>query len=50
MWTCFTANMARRSVGGGDLVGLICPELGVAPLVDPGSDLDDELPTPFGLP
>ena len=24
--------------GGGDLLGLICPELGVAPLVDPGTD------------
>ena len=32
----------------GDLVGLICPELGVAPLVDPGTDLEDELPTPVG--
>ena len=28
--------------GGGDLLGLICPELGVAPLVDPGTDLEDE--------
>ena len=27
---------------GGDLLGLICPELGVAPLVDPGTDLEDE--------
>ena len=25
--------------GGGDLLSLICPELGVAPLVDPGTDL-----------
>ena len=32
--------------GGGDLLSLICPELGVAPLVDPGMDLEDELPTP----
>ena len=36
--------------GGGDLVGLICPELGVAPLVDPGTDLEDELPTPVSSP
>ena len=32
--------------GGGDLLGLICPELGVAPLVDPGTDCEDELPVP----
>ena len=31
--------------GGGDLLSVICPELGVAPLVDPGTDLEDELPT-----
>ena len=36
--------------GGGDLLGLICPELGVAPLVDPGTDLEDERPTPVGSP
>ena len=34
----------------GDLVGLICPELGVAPLVDPETDLEDEMPTPVGSP
>ena len=28
--------------GGGDLLGLICPELGVTPLVDPGTDVEDE--------
>ena len=38
------------SFSGGDLIGLICPELGVAPLVDPGTDLEDERPTPVGLP
>ena len=32
--------------GGGDLLSLICPELGVTPLVDPGTDLEDELPSP----
>ena len=37
------------SSSGGDLIGLICPELGVAPLVDPGTDLEDERPTPVGL-
>ena len=33
---------------GGDLLRLICPELGVAPLVDPGTDVEDERPTPVG--
>ena len=46
MWTCFPAHVARRSVGGGGLI----PELGVAPLVDPGTDLEDELPTLDGSP
>ena len=32
--------------GGGDLLSLICPELGVAPLMDPETDLEDELSTP----
>ena len=32
--------------GGGDLLSLICLELGVAPLVDPGTDLEDKLSTP----
>ena len=32
--------------GGGDLLSLICPELGVTPLVDPGTDVEDERPTP----
>ena len=36
--------------GGGDLLGLICPELGVTPLVDPGTDVEDERPTPVGSP
>ena len=36
--------------GGGDLLSLICPELGVAPLGDPGTDLEDELPTPAASP
>ena len=34
----------------GDLLGLICLELGVAPLVDPGTDVEDEQPTPVGSP
>ena len=38
------------SRGGGGLLGLICSELGVAPLVDPGTDLEDERPTPVGSP
>ena len=40
----------EQSFGGGDLLSLICPELGVAPLVDPGTDCEDELPTPAGPP
>ena len=36
--------------GGGDLLGSICPELGVAPLVDPGIDCEDELPAPADMP
>ena len=36
--------------GGGDLLGLICPGLGVTPLVDPGTDLEHERPTPVGSP
>ena len=33
-----------------DLLGLICPGLGVAPLVEPRTDLEDEQPTPVGSP
>ena len=36
--------------GGGDLLGSICPELGVVPLVDPGTDCEDELPAPADMP
>ena len=32
--------------GGGDLLSLICPELGVTPQVDPGTDVEDELSIP----
>ena len=35
--------------GGGGLLGLICPELGVTPLVDPGTDCEDELPDPADI-
>ena len=37
-------------VGGGDLLSLICPELGVTPQVDTGTDLEDELSIPTSLP
>ena len=39
-----------QSIGdmGSDVV--VFPELGVAPLVDSGTDLEDELPTPDGSP
>ena len=33
----------EQSFGGRDLLSLICPELGVAPRIDPGTDLEDEL-------
>ena len=33
----------EQSFRGGDLLSLICPELGVAPRIDPGTDLEDEL-------
>ena len=35
---------------GADLLSLICPEFGVAPLFDPGTDLEDELPSPDASP
>ena len=36
--------------GGGGLLGFICPELGVVPLVDPGTDCEDELLIPADPP
>ena len=42
--------MSSHSGGGGDLLGLIYPELGVTPLVDPGTDCEDELPAPADMP
>ena len=33
----------EQSFGGGDLLSLICPELGVTLQVDTGTDLEDEL-------
>ena len=42
-------NASSHSGGGGDLLGSICPELGVVPLVDPGTDCEDELPAPADL-
>ena len=42
--------MVHWSVGGGDSDGLIIPELGIAPLGDSGTDLEDEVPTPDGSP
>ena len=35
--------------GGGDLLGLTFPELGVTPLVDPGTDCEDELLDPADI-
>ena len=36
----------NRGGGGGDLLDYIGPKLGVTPLLDPGTDLDNELPSP----
>ena len=38
------------TISGGDSDGLVILELGVAPLEDSGTDLEDELPTPDGSP
>ena len=40
----------EQSFGGGDLLSLICPELGVTPQIDPGTDLKDELSIPASPP
>ena len=43
-------NLSSNSGGGGgvgaDLLDYIGPELGVTPVLDPGTDLEDELPSP----
>ena len=36
----------EQQFSGADLLSFICPEFGVAPLLDPGTDLEDELPSP----
>ena len=46
MATAAPPELEQSFGGGGDLLSSICPELGVAPLVDPGTDCEDELPTP----
>ena len=47
--TVVSASLAVPLSGvGPDVVAF--PELGVAPLVDSGTDLEDELPTPDGSP
>ena len=38
--------MSSNSGAGADLLSYICPELGVTPLLDSGTDLEDELPSP----
>ena len=38
----------EQSFVGGDLLSVICPELGVSPLTDPGTDLEDELTVDHG--
>ena len=40
----------ERSFGGGDLLSLICPELGVTARIDPETDLEDEPSTPANSP
>ena len=41
---------SNSGVRGADLLGYIVSELGVAPLLDSGTDLEDELPSPDALP
>ena len=36
--------------GGGGLLSLICPGVGVTPLADPATDLEGELPTTAASP
>ena len=43
-------SFGGRRGGGGDLLRSICPELGVTPLVDPGTDCEDEQPAPADRP
>ena len=43
-------NVNSHLGGGGDLLGFICPELGVAPLVNPGTNCIDELLIPADPP
>ena len=40
----------EQSFGGGDLLSLICPELGVSLQIDTGTDLEDELSIPASPP
>ena len=51
LWMALSPDVISCPLGGGgDLLGLICPELGVTPLVDPGTDLEDERLTQVGSP
>ena len=36
------------AIGGASPEGVAIPELGIAPLIDPDADIEDELPTPEG--
>ena len=40
----------EQAFEGADLLSLICLELGVAPLFDPGTDCEGELPSPDASP
>ena len=54
--TVVSANLAAPprengfAVGGVSPEGLAIPELGIAPLTDPETDMEDELPTPDDSP
>ena len=54
-WTEVSASVAVPPWDDGQMIGsmgsdeVVFPELGVAPLVALGTDLEDELPTPDGL-
>ena len=50
-WVATTVPPKReQSFGGGNFLSLICPELGVTPQIDSGTDLEDELSIPASAP
>ena len=50
MWLYLRGKRDNQSIGDVDSDVVVFPELGVAPLIDSGMDLKDELPTPDDFP